>query len=121
MGGRGDRRPALSPLTLAETLAPTLAARPEQVVVAVGSAGPAHQISSVRHLTFAGDPTATLVGGRLVPRSAPAMVERLQLWRLANFAVERLPAADDVYLARVVAHCEPQGPAADGALARSAT
>ena len=36
------------------------------------------------------------------------MVERLHLWRLANFAVERLPAAEDVYLARAVAHSNPK-------------
>ena len=36
------------------------------------------------------------------------MFERLQLWRLANFAVERLPAPDDVYLVRAVAHSNPK-------------
>ena len=38
----------------------------------------------------------------------PLMAERLQLWRLANFAVERLPAAEDVYLARAVARSNPK-------------
>ncbi len=34
----------------------------------------------------------------------PMMAERLALWRLDNFAVERLPSRDDVYLFRGVAH-----------------
>ncbi len=32
------------------------------------------------------------------------MAERLALWRLDNFAIERLPSRDDVYLFRGVAH-----------------
>ena len=34
----------------------------------------------------------------------PMMAERLALWRLGNFAVERLPSREDVYLFRGVAH-----------------
>ena len=33
----------------------------------------------------------------------PMMAQRLDLWRLKNFALERLPAAEDVYLFRAVA------------------
>ncbi|HEY5876061.1 MAG TPA: carboxyl transferase domain-containing protein, partial [Ilumatobacteraceae bacterium] len=99
---------ALSPLTLAQTLAPMSAVRPAQVVVAVSSAGSTDQISSVRHLTFAGDADGALAEDDSFRGLHPAMVERLQLWRLASFAVERLPSADDVYLARVVAHANPK-------------
>ena len=95
---------ALSPSKLAETLGPTSAARPEQVVVAVSSAGSTNEISSVRHLTFAVGADGALVEDDSFLGLHPAMVARLQLWRLASFAVERLPSADDVYLARVVAH-----------------
>ena len=83
---------------LAEALAPTLAAHPERVVVAVGGPGSAHRLSSVRHLTFVPDPDGELVEDDSFHGLHPLMVERLQLWRLANFAVERLPAPEDVYL-----------------------
>ena len=99
---------ALSSAGLAETLAPALAARPERVVVAIGGAGPAHRVSSVRHLTFTPGPDGSLVEDDSVHGLHPLMVERLHLWRLANFAVERLPAAEDVYLVRAVAHANPK-------------
>ncbi|MCA9705001.1 MAG: carbamoyl-phosphate synthase subunit L, partial [Myxococcales bacterium] len=38
----------------------------------------------------------------------PMMSRRLQLWRLKNFEMERLPSDDDVYLFRVVARDNPQ-------------
>ena len=76
--------------------------------MAVGGAGPAHRVSSVRHLTFAPGPDDGLVEDDSFHGLHPLMVERLQLWRLANFAVERLPAAEDVYLVRAVAHANPK-------------
>ena len=36
------------------------------------------------------------------------MAERLDIWRLSNFALERLPSADDVYLLRAVARANPR-------------
>ncbi len=38
----------------------------------------------------------------------PMMTERVQLWRLRNFDLERLPSADDVYLFRCVARENPK-------------
>jgi acetyl/propionyl-CoA carboxylase alpha subunit/acetyl-CoA carboxylase carboxyltransferase component len=38
----------------------------------------------------------------------PMMAERLRLWRFANFALERLPSAEDLYLFRAVAHENPE-------------
>ncbi|MET0577880.1 MAG: hypothetical protein ABW122_04425, partial [Ilumatobacteraceae bacterium] len=99
---------ALSSAALAETLVSTLAASPERVVVAVGGTGPAHRVSSVRHLTYVPGPEANLVEDDSVHGLHPLMVERLHLWRLANFAVARLPAAEDVYLTRAVAHSNPK-------------
>ena len=99
---------ALSSAGLADILAPALAARPERVVVAIGGAGPAHRVSSVRHLTFTPGPDDSLVEDDSVHGLHPLMVERLHLWRLANFAVERLPAAEDIYLVRAVAHANPK-------------
>jgi acetyl/propionyl-CoA carboxylase alpha subunit/acetyl-CoA carboxylase carboxyltransferase component len=38
----------------------------------------------------------------------PMMAERLRLWRLANFSLERLPSAEDVYLFRALARENPR-------------
>jgi acetyl/propionyl-CoA carboxylase alpha subunit/acetyl-CoA carboxylase carboxyltransferase component len=38
----------------------------------------------------------------------PMMSERLQLWRLQHFHIERLPSAEDVFLFRGVAHENPK-------------
>ena len=38
----------------------------------------------------------------------PMMVDRLQLWRLENFAIERVPSADDVYAFYGTAHDNPR-------------
>ena len=37
----------------------------------------------------------------------PEMAERLRLWRLAEFELERLPSAEDVYLLHATAHSNP--------------
>lgn len=38
----------------------------------------------------------------------PMMAERLDVWRLREFDLERLPSAQDVYLFRAVAHANPR-------------
>src|SRR5512144_748371 len=38
----------------------------------------------------------------------PMLAKRLDLWRLSNFALERLPSAEDIYLFRAVAHDNPK-------------
>jgi acetyl/propionyl-CoA carboxylase alpha subunit/acetyl-CoA carboxylase carboxyltransferase component len=38
----------------------------------------------------------------------PMMAERLRLWRFANFALERLPSAEDVYLFKAIARDNPK-------------
>jgi acetyl/propionyl-CoA carboxylase alpha subunit/acetyl-CoA carboxylase carboxyltransferase component len=99
---------ALAVESLAATLAPTLAAHPERVVVAIGGSGSARHVSSVRHLTFVPGADTGLVDDASFHGLHPLMFERLQLWRLDNFAVERLPAPEDVYLTRAVAHNNPK-------------
>jgi len=37
----------------------------------------------------------------------PMIAERLELWRLSNFSLRRLPSAEDVYLFHAVAHQNP--------------
>ena len=38
----------------------------------------------------------------------PMMAERLHLWRLKNFKIERLPSVEDVYLLHAVANENPK-------------
>ena len=38
----------------------------------------------------------------------PMLAERLNLWRLSNFKLQRLPSAEDVYLYHAVAHENPK-------------
>ena len=40
----------------------------------------------------------------------PMLGKRLELWRLANFRLERLPSVEDIYLFHGVARDEPEGP-----------
>ena len=49
---------------------------------------------------FAEDPT--------VRGMHPMMAERMDVWRLREFDLERLPSAQDVYLFRAVAHANPR-------------
>lgn len=67
------------------------------VVVAAGPGSP--RMSSTRHYTFR--PTADgFVEDDFLRGLHPLMATRLGLSRLRNFTIERLPAADDVYLFR---------------------
>jgi acetyl/propionyl-CoA carboxylase alpha subunit/acetyl-CoA carboxylase carboxyltransferase component len=53
--------------------------------------------------TFARDADGALAERADVRGLHPMMAERMELWRLANFELERLPAAPDVHLFRAVA------------------
>ncbi|MEZ5141480.1 MAG: carboxyl transferase domain-containing protein [Acidimicrobiales bacterium] len=72
-----------------------------RVVLAAARPGEERGMSAVDLVTF-GRP-ADAEGPGLVEEPSlrglhPMMAERLHLWRLANFAIERLPSAEDVYL-----------------------
>src|SRR5690349_6399210 len=62
-----------------------------------------HGHAPVDVLTFARDADGALTERADVRGLHPMMAERLELWRLENFELERLPAAPDVYLYRAVA------------------
>lgn len=38
----------------------------------------------------------------------PLMAKRLEIWRLSNFDIERLPSAEDIYLFKAVARSDPR-------------
>ncbi|MES1211880.1 MAG: hypothetical protein ABUL63_06055, partial [Acidobacteriota bacterium] len=65
------------------------------------------QPSGTLHFTFRRDPTGGFTEERLSRGLHPMLALRLQLWRLANFRLERLPAPDGIYLFHGVAHQNP--------------
>ena len=77
------------------------------IVVAVSGAGRDPGMSGMQHFTY--EPTANGYEETRVFRGVhPMMAERLHLWRLKNFKIERLPSAEDVYLLHAVANENPK-------------
>ncbi len=68
----------------------------QRVVVVAGAAG-SDRMSSLRHHTFRTSADG-FVEDQFLRGLHPLMATRLRLSRLRNFAIEPLPAADDVYL-----------------------
>jgi acetyl/propionyl-CoA carboxylase alpha subunit/acetyl-CoA carboxylase carboxyltransferase component len=58
--------------------------------------------------TFTRGPGGELAENRDLRGLHPMMAERMELWRLSNFELERLESAPDVYLFRAVAHENPR-------------
>ncbi len=62
-----------------------------------------------QHITFRQAPEAgPFVEDLLYRNLHPMLGKRLDLWRLSNFALERLPSPEDVYLFSGVAHANPK-------------
>jgi acetyl/propionyl-CoA carboxylase alpha subunit/acetyl-CoA carboxylase carboxyltransferase component len=64
-------------------------------------------MGDVQHLTYRPGENG-YAEERLFRGLHPMMAKRMQLWRLRNFDVERLPSAEDVYLFRGVARGNPK-------------
>jgi acetyl/propionyl-CoA carboxylase alpha subunit/acetyl-CoA carboxylase carboxyltransferase component len=64
--------------------------------------------SHTQHLTFRQGTGTGFVEDSLYRDLHPMLAKRLDLWRLSNFALERLPSAEDVYLYHGVAHSNPK-------------
>jgi acetyl/propionyl-CoA carboxylase alpha subunit/acetyl-CoA carboxylase carboxyltransferase component len=97
-----------SPDELAATLRAALAHVPwpaalHRIVVAVAQPSRGRGMSAIDTFTFRHCPEG-LVEDRVLRGLHPMMAKRLALWRLRNFALERLPAPEDVYAFRGVAH-----------------
>ena len=60
------------------------------------------------HLSFRPRADGGLVEDLMYRNLHPMLAKRLDLWRLANFRLERLASAEDVYLFRGVAHENPK-------------
>jgi biotin carboxyl carrier protein len=78
-----------------------------RVVVSVSTPDTVLAVGGTRHFTFRPSPSGyweeNRPGGVLHRGLHPMMAKRLELWRLANFEVERLPSSEDIYLFRAVA------------------
>ncbi len=61
-----------------------------------------------RNLTFRQDADGSLVEERLYRNLHPMLAKRLEIWRLANFELERLASPEDVYLFLGVARTNPK-------------
>jgi acetyl/propionyl-CoA carboxylase alpha subunit/acetyl-CoA carboxylase carboxyltransferase component len=81
--------------------------RIERLVFAIAGPGAGRGMDSTLHFTFhLGE--SGYVEERLYRGLHPMMSERLQLWRLQNFYIERLNSADDIFLFRAVARENPK-------------
>ncbi len=104
--------PAGDPDTTAGELAALLDAcgfpRPiRRIVIAASGPGRGLGMAATEHFTFR--PTPDGYREERVSRGLhPMMGKRLELWRLSNFEIERLPSVEDMYLFHAVAHENPK-------------
>ncbi len=79
------------------------------VTVTSASDGARHPEEHQRTQAFTYVSTATGFAEDLMLRNLhPMIAERVDLWRLSNFSLRRLPSAEDVYLFHAVAHANPK-------------
>ena len=105
---RADTLPG-DPDILSGELQSLIAATPwprtlRRIVFAVDAADGGSSAGELRHFTFRPAADGGYAEEAVVRDLHPMMGKRMHLWRLANFAIERLPSAADVYLFRGVAH-----------------
>lgn len=81
--------------------------RPLRIVVAVNAPGKGLGMASTQHLTYRPAENG-YQEDRLYRGLHPMMGERLHIWRLANFQIERLPSVEDVYLFHGTARDNPK-------------
>jgi acetyl/propionyl-CoA carboxylase alpha subunit/acetyl-CoA carboxylase carboxyltransferase component len=84
--------------------------RIRRIVVAIVGVGPGRGMASVQHFTYRASGDGGYDGyveERHYRGLHPMMWERLDLWRLSNFEIERLPSVEDVYLFRGVGRGNP--------------
>jgi acetyl/propionyl-CoA carboxylase alpha subunit/acetyl-CoA carboxylase carboxyltransferase component len=78
-----------------------------RIVVVAGGPGQGRGVSSVQHFTLR-PRDAGYVEDALYRGLHPMMAKRMHMWRLANFAIERIPTAEDIYLFHGVARDNPK-------------
>ncbi|MGZ4213772.1 MAG: carboxyl transferase domain-containing protein [Actinomycetota bacterium] len=93
---------------IAEVLGATAFGRPlRRVVVALSGPGAALNAAMMEHFTFRPSPNGYREE-KLYRGLHPMIGKRLDLWRLSNFWIDRLPSVEDVYLFRGVARENPK-------------
>ncbi|HWJ18117.1 MAG TPA: biotin/lipoyl-containing protein, partial [Geobacterales bacterium] len=79
----------------------------QRIVVAVSGPGCGEGMAGMQHFTY--QPSTNIYEEvKLFRGIHPMMAERLHLWRLKNFTVERLPSVEDVYLLHAKANDNPK-------------
>ncbi|MGA9858087.1 MAG: carboxyl transferase domain-containing protein, partial [Solirubrobacteraceae bacterium] len=101
-----------SPDELAQTLRRVLdevafPTNTDRIVVAVAAATRGRGMSAIDLFTFRPGPDG-VIEDETLRGLHPMMGERLALWRLVRFSLERIPAAEDVYLFHGVARDNPR-------------
>ncbi len=77
-------------------------------VTVTSTSGGAKEHFRTQHLTYRQDASGAFTEDVLYRNLHPMLAKRLDLWRLSNFRLERLPSAEDVYLFHGVAHDNPK-------------
>ena len=77
------------------------------IIVAVSGAGRDPGLGGMQHFTYA-PAQSTYEEVKVLRGVHPMMAERLHLWRLMNFQIERLPSVEDVYLLHATATGNPK-------------
>jgi acetyl/propionyl-CoA carboxylase alpha subunit/acetyl-CoA carboxylase carboxyltransferase component len=69
---------------------------------------PERGVGAVDVITFARGADGTLAESRDLRGLHPMIAERMDLWRLANFSLERVPSDHDIHLFRAIARANPR-------------
>ncbi len=93
---------------LDKTIPPSISRTcPRRIVAAVSAPGKGLGMTGTQHFTYHPGENG-YEEERLYRGFHPMMGERLHIWRLANFQIERLPSAEDVYLFHGIARDNPK-------------
>ncbi len=79
----------------------------QRIVVSVAGVCSGERLCRMQHFTFRSS-DGVYLEETLYRGVHPMMGERLHLWRLSNFQIERLPTVEDVYLLHAVAKDNPK-------------
>ena len=78
------------------------------MVVAISGPGRDPGLGGMQHFTFEPTESGYREEDKLFRGVHPMMGQRLHLWRLKNFKIERLPSVEDVYLLHALANENPK-------------
>ena len=79
----------------------------QRIVVSAAGASPGSRVHALQHFTYL-PVDHGYEEDQFYRGLHPMMGQRLHLWRLSNFKIDRLPSVEDVYLLHAVAHDNPK-------------